>query len=43
MMTIAVARGAGSDYFYGLVLGLWAVAVAFAAAQTIRLRRRPGD
>ena len=37
MMTIAVARGAGSDYCYGLVLGLWAVAVAFAAAQ------RPGS
>jgi hypothetical protein len=40
MMTIAVAGGAGPDYFYGLVLALWAVAVAFAAAQTIRLRRR---
>jgi hypothetical protein len=38
-MTIPVAAGAGSGYFYGLVLALWAVSVAFAAAQTIRLRR----
>jgi hypothetical protein len=39
MVTIAVAGGAGPGYFYTPVLALWAVAVAFAGVQTIRLRR----
>jgi hypothetical protein len=40
MVAIAVAEGAGPSYFYAPVLALWAVAAAFAGAQTIRLRHR---
>ena len=40
MVAIAVAGGAGPGYFYAPVLALWAVAAAFAGAQTIRLRHR---
>ena len=40
MVAIAVPGGAGPGYFYAPVLALWAVAAAFAGAQTIRLRHR---